>query len=165
MTGMSEGHDERLIELVKLADASAGECEWEHQIVEAVVGGHRDDPDRQRLADAFRFHARDDGDGDRFGPMLTFEGGATVPAPLSEIPDETCAVWAAVVGFATSPRVRARLHDLLFERRWGDVGSHGAGAIQAYIEDAALIDLPSLRAADGLRRAYDLSRCIRREIL
>lgn len=163
---MTEGHDGAFVALAKLADAAAAECEWEHQIVEAVVGDHRDDLDRQRLAEAFRFHARDDDNGgERFGPMLTFEGGATVPAPLSEISDETCASWATVVGVATHPRVRARLHDLLFERRWGDVGSHGAGAIRAYIEDAELIHPPSLRSADALRRAYDLARRMRRDDL
>ena len=162
---MTEGHDRRSVELAILADAAAASGDREHHIVEAVVRDRREDLDRQRLADAFRFNARDDGDGKRFGPMLTFEGGATIPAPLSEIPDETCALWAAVAAAATHPSVRARLHDLLFERRWGDVGSHGAGAVQAYLENAALIDPPSLAAADALRRSYDLASRIRREDL
>lgn len=162
---MTEGQDPRSVELAVLADSAAASSDREHQIVEAVVGDRREDLDRQRLADAFRFHARDDGDGARFGPMFTFEGGATVPAPLSEIPDETCALWAAVAAAAAHPRVRARLHDLLFERRWGDVGSHGAGAVQAYLENAALMDPPPLAAADGLRRAYDLASGIGRDDL
>ncbi len=160
---MTETGDRAFIELAMLADDAAADHESEHQFVEAIVRNHRDDVDRQRLADAFRFHARDeDKDGERFGPMVTFEDGATIPAPLAEIPAETCSVWAKVAEHAAHSRVRARLHDLLFERRWPDVGVHAASAIQAYIVDAAAIDPPSLRTADALRRAYHLAKLTRR---
>ncbi len=76
--------DGELTELVGLVDAAADEREWEHQIAAAVVGEQRDNVVRQQLADAFRFHARDERKHpERFGPMFTFEGGATVPAPLA----------------------------------------------------------------------------------
>lgn len=158
--------DEDLIELARLADAAAAEHEWEHHIVEAVVGDQREDDLRQRLAEAFRFHALDKTKkGERFGPMFTFEGGGTVPAPSADIPDDTCAAWEAAAEHAAHPRVRARLHDLLFERKWGNVGSHAAGAVEAYLEDCEHIDPPSQRSVDGLRRAYQLARAIRRDDL
>lgn len=163
---MPESRDSTIIELARLADAAMAGHESEHHVVGALVDDHRDDLDRQRLADAFRFHARDEHkDGERFGPMVTFEGGATIPSPLVEIPVETCLVWAAVVDHAAHPSVRARLHDLLFERRWAHVGAHGESAIEAYIADAAASDPPSLRAADALRRAYHLAKLTRRDDL
>lgn len=157
---------DELIQRAAMADVAAAEHEGDHQIAQALVGDDRDHEARQRLADAFRFHARDiKKDGERFGPMVTFEGGATIPAPLAEMPDETCAEWAEVVELTTHPRVRARLHDLLFERRWADVGRHGAAAAEAYLEDAAQIDPPSQRIVDCLRRAHELSRLTRRDDL
>lgn len=158
--------DDAHLELARLADAAAVDCEWEHQIVESIVGDSRDDEDRQRLAEAFRFHAVEEKtDAERFGPMFTFEGGITVPAPLSEVPDNTCSLWAAVAEHATHPRVRARLHDLLFERKWPDVGQHAAAAIAAYLDDATSIDPPSFRTVDGLRRSHHLARLTRNDAL
>jgi len=152
---------EWMIELAALADQAAVECEWEHQFVKAIVGEHADDLTRQQLADAFRFHARDsDADEERFGPMVTFDNGASIPSPLRDVSPETCAVWAAVVEHSRNSRVRARLHDLLFECRRGDIGLHGASAVDAYLEDAGLADPPSLRTLDGLKRAYQLARLL-----
>jgi hypothetical protein len=160
---VGEPHDIH-IELAQLVDAAAADSEWEHQIVEAIVGDRRDDESRQRLAEAFRFHAREDSsDGERFGPMFKFEDGGSVPAPLADVPEETCAVWAAVAGEAQHPRVRARLHDLLFERKWGDIGRHAALAIDAYLDDATTISPPSLRAVDGLRRSHHIARLTRND--
>lgn len=159
--------ERQVIELAQLADVAAAENDWEHQVVDGIVGTHREDPDRQRLADAFRFHADhgEDRDRERFGPMVKFESGATIPAPLSEMPEETCTLWEAVAERATNSRVRARLHDLLFERRWGDVGTHAAAAIEAYLADAAPIDPPSLRTLDALGRAHNIAKMIRRSDL
>lgn len=150
--------DDRFITLARLADDAAADAEYAHNIVGAISGDNLEDVDRQRLADAFRFHVDKQAGGGRFGPTATFTNGTTVPAPLAEIPDETCEVWAGVVEHATHPRVRARLHDLLFERRWGNVGAHAAGAIEAYIEDVAPIDPPSLRTVDALARAHELAK-------
>lgn len=161
---MVDGDDDGMLELAKRADVAAAEQTWEHQIADATVGGRRDDTDRQRLADAFRFHARHE-NGERFGPMVTFEGGGSVPAPLAEIPNETCELWEAVLVHAEHPRVRARLHDLLFERRWGEVGVHLAEAAEAYLEDAAGSNPPSLHAVDALRRTDHLARLGRKNDL
>lgn len=155
--------DDRFITLAGVADKAAAGAGYSHHIVGAITGDKHDDVDRQRLADAFRFHVDKQDSGGRFGPMATFTDGTSVPAPLAEITDATCEVWAGVVDHATHPRVRARLHDLLFERRWGNVGAHAAGAIHAYIEEAAPIDPPSQRTVDGLARAHELAKLTKRE--
>lgn len=163
---VADGGDDRVVELAKRADAAAAEQEWEHQILNAILGDRRDDTDRLRLADAFRFHAREEANNsERFGPMVTFESGGSVPAPLAQMADETCELWEAVLVHAEHPRIRARLHDLLFERRWGVVGVHLTGAAEAYIEDGTAMDPPSWHSVDALRRAHHLARLGRRDDL
>ena len=157
---MADNH--RLVTLAGVADEAAAGAKYSHHIVGAITGDNHEDADRQRLADAFRFHVDKQDGGGRFGPMATFTDGTSVPAPLAEIPDEACEVWAGVVDHATHPRVRARLHDLLFERRWGNVGAHAADAIHAYIEEVAPIDPPSQRTVDGLARAHELATLTKR---
>ena len=166
MAPMTGNHPDLMIELAALADQAAVECEWAHQVADLIVGDLREDEIRQRLADAFRFYARSSNNGEeRFGPMVTFDSGASIPGPLADVSDETCVIWAAVAEHSKSPRVQARLHDLLFERRWNDVGIHGAAAVDAYRRDASQIDPPSLRTVDGLGRAYRLTRLLGREDL
>ncbi len=48
---MNDGDDASFLELTRLADVAASEHEWEHSIVEAIVGDHREGLDRQRLAE------------------------------------------------------------------------------------------------------------------
>lgn len=148
--------------LAAIADVAAMEHDWEHHIVAAIVGDERDDSRRQHLADAFRFHVERGDTKARFGPMLVLENGHTVPAPLAETADETCSLWSRVASHASNPRVRARLHDLLFERRWGDVGNHATAAVEAYLEVAGAADPPSIGTLDALQRAHELSRMTRR---
>lgn len=163
---MAVERDDRIFELAALADSAAAECDWEHQILLAIVSDHGDDADHQRLADAFRFHARRSANnGERFGPMLTFENGESVPAPLMEVPDETCALWEEVLTISRHPRIRARLADLLFLRRSGNIGSHLATAAAAYIEDGTSTDPPTMHSVDALCRAYALARAGRQDDL
>ena len=163
---MTDAQPDLMTELAALADEAAVEYEWAHQFADSIVGDFREDETRQRLADAFRFYARSSGDGEeRFGPMVTFDSGASIPGPLADVSDETCVIWAAVAERSKIPRVQARLHDLLFERRWSNVGLHGAAAVDAYMSDAGQIDPPSLRTVDGLRRAYQLARLLGRSDL
>lgn len=154
----------RVASLARLADAAASEYEWEHQITDAIVAGDGENVDRQRLADAFRFstgHGRS-AKGDRFGPMIAVEDGAMITVQVVDTPDEVCTLWDEIAQAATSPLLRARLHDLLFERRWGDVGAHGSRAIEAYLEDSATTEPPSLHSVDALGRARHLATLIRR---
>ena len=153
---------DRFKTFARIADEAATDAKYSHHIVGAIIEDNPDDVDRQRLADAFRFHVDTQAGGEHFGPMATFTNGTTIPAPLAEIPTETCEVWAGVVDHATHARVRARLHDLLFERRWGNPGAHAAGAIEAYIEDVAPIDPPSMRTVDALVRAHELAKMTKR---
>ena len=166
MAVVTDAQADLMTQLAALADAAAVECEWPHQIADSIVNDLREDETRQRLAGAFRFFASGSGAGEeRFGPMVTFDSGASIPGPLSDVSDETCVVWAAVAERSMSSRVQARLHDLLFERRWNNVGQHGAAAVDAYLSDAGQIDPPSLRTVDALRRAYQLARLLGRSDL
>src|SRR2546427_750821 len=55
-----------------------------------------------------------------WGPFApVFEGPHGVfPAPLPKIEDRWLMLWADVVQASTTPVVRSRLNDLLWERRW-----------------------------------------------
>jgi hypothetical protein len=72
-----------------------------------------------------------------FVPMMEGDGFC-YPPRVDEVASEDCEVWGAVAGAVSSPVARARLHDLCFERRCGDVGAHGRAAIDAYLEMAAV---------------------------
>jgi hypothetical protein len=96
-----------------------------------------------------------------FEPMMEGEGFC-YPPRLDSITDEECEVWGAVADAVSSPIARARLNDLCFERRWGDVGARGRAAINAYLEMATVdpysLDenrrlLVSLGRVDWLSRA------------
>jgi hypothetical protein len=72
-----------------------------------------------------------------FVPMMEGDGFC-YPPRLEAITDEDCEVWRAVADAVSSPVARARLNDLCFERRYGDVGARGRVAIDAYLEMAAV---------------------------
>ena len=100
---MTHARPDSMTGLSAVADAAAFECEWPHQIADLIVGDFREDETRQRLADAFRFFASGSGVGEeRFGPMVTFDSGASIRGPLSDVSDETCVVWAAVTEHSKS---------------------------------------------------------------
>ncbi len=118
------------------------------------------------LADAFRYmpNHREKAVG-RFGPMVVFTDGTTVPRSLSEVPPEQCEIWDRAGKLAESPRVRARFHDLLFERRFGKVGEHGIQAAKAYLAVGTADSPPDLEAVDALARAHQLARLMRQDAL
>src|SRR4051794_26410169 len=55
-------------------------------------------------------------EGAPFGAMFEFEGGR-LPPRLSDVPSEDVAVWDAACDAIDDPRSRARLGDLLWERK------------------------------------------------
>jgi len=66
------------------------------------------------LATAFHYWLRD---GDPvFGSVFTWNDGSAWPPPVSEVPDEVVALWAACAERTPSMIARARLHDLCFIR-------------------------------------------------
>lgn len=102
-----------------------------------------------------------------FRPWIETSAGSS-PAPLTEIPNQLRAVWDRYAALLASPAARARLHDLCFETRHGDVQVHARAAVDAYLEVAGLASTKQggedtgpgrqLVAVHALQRALDLSR-------
>lgn len=91
-----------------------------------------------------------------FGPPLESAEG-NYPTPLPQIDDNTLAIWADAYGRIADPLLRARLADLLWERKVGPQPAQRArSAFDAYM---TLADRPAwydLRRADALIRALEL---------
>ena len=102
-----------------------------------------------------------------FGPWIVTSEGRDPPW-LSELPQEVLALWDKCSTRVRSPAVRARLHDLCFEARYGQVGAHARAAVQAYVElgdqygsdvaDEMNRILVGLAAVRSLQRALELAR-------
>ena len=93
-----------------------------------------------------------------FEPMIELVTGDTEPPRLSSVPDAWLALWDRAAASDLSAPGRARFHDLLAERRWGDVVAHGRAAISAYIEVGQLERWSDLDRADALVRGLSLAR-------
>ena len=112
------------------------------------------------------------------GPLipLLVAGGKAMPRPVNQTDDSWHRVWAAAAEVANHPALLARLHDLLWLVRYGDEPHrHAKCAFTAYLSASELPwsvtghpsakdseDAGELDAIDGLRRARDLGREIRR---
>jgi hypothetical protein len=95
-----------------------------------------------------------------YAPMLELADGRVYPTPLDAAPDEWLMIWAALVDQVPHPAARSRLHDLLWERRWGSrPDQHARGAIDAF-EELASGGWSSLDRAECLARALELARAI-----
>lgn len=162
MLGVEISSDE-FTRLAGLADDAADQHEWEHQISRAILASDAGELARM-VAMSFDYHAAHrsrEGDPDhRFGPMLEFVDGTAVPSALERQSDEVCMVWNEVAVRASSPIVLARLHDLLFERRWPDVGHHGRSAAEAYLTVGSAVP-PEMQQVDALCRAHQIARVIK----
>lgn len=93
-----------------------------------------------------------------FEPMIRFESGETVPPLIERVDGKWVAIWAVVAREVEASPARARLHDLLAERRFEDVRAHGLAAASAYREVATLAHWDALDRADCLIRALLLGR-------
>jgi len=72
-----------------------------------------------------------------FVPMMEGDGFCH-PPHIEDVPAEVGLLWGAVADQVRSPLARARLSDLCFEGRWGNVGEHGRVAVDAYLEMSKL---------------------------
>lgn len=95
-----------------------------------------------------------------YGPMLELTDGRVYPLQLNDVPDDWLALWTEVLDHLRHPAARARLHDLLWERRWGSRPDlHARSAVDAYDELAATPWEPLYRA-EALVRALELARAV-----
>lgn len=95
-----------------------------------------------------------------YGPMLELAEGGVYPTPVDAAPDEWPETWATLVDQVQHPAARSRLHDLLWERRWGPrPDQHARGAIDAF-EELAAGTWSALDRAECLNRALEIARGI-----
>ncbi len=71
--------------------------------------------------------------GCRLGPQINTETYA-YPARVREVPEPEVRLWRELAGRVEHPAARARLHDLLVERRDGNGRAHAEAAVDAYLE-------------------------------
>ncbi|MFN8027349.1 MAG: DUF4209 domain-containing protein [Acidimicrobiia bacterium] len=146
---------ERAAEVARLLDEAALQ-EWDDNVAVAIERLLPDD-DGAALGLAFRFYvSQEDGSRHRWRPLLRVDpNGNQVETGLADLDEPVIRTWEAVVSLAVHPRVRARLHDLLFERRSGDVGAHAREAINSYLT-VALTPSSTVAEVDAITRAFDL---------
>ncbi len=91
-----------------------------------------------------------------WGPMLEMDGRIW-PPPLPTVADEHLAAWAdAAAALSDLPLGAARLHDLLWERRWGERPDlHARSAVDAYT--ALIPESESLDSAHHIARSMELA--------
>lgn len=95
-----------------------------------------------------------------YGPMLELADGRVYPPPVDEVPEDWPKTWAMVAEQAEHAAARSRLHDLLWERKWGSrPDNHARSAIDAFEELAGGVWSP-LDRAECLVRALELARSI-----
>jgi hypothetical protein len=95
-----------------------------------------------------------------FGPNLETSQGV-FPPPLNIVEDTRIRGWAAIANEDTNAVISSRLHDLLWERKWGkrpDV--HARAAIDAYVA-LAVGPWDSLDRANCLTRALEIAILIK----
>lgn len=163
--------DDELRRLVVRLDAAASRAKDPHHVVARVdlTNEERCGP-LGALVMAFQYgHDPDSKPGEAyFRSLLRCKKGCQHPPKLSAVPGAVAALWDRAASLVSSPMARARLHDLCFEGRWGDVGSHARLAGEAYLELADALaevdasDQPgavlALRQREALQRARALGR-------
>ena len=85
--------------------------------------------------------------------------GAAMP-DVPEVSSDEVLLWTALADLVSAPAAVARIHDLLFLRREGDVGRSARQAAQAYV--AATLGRPNdLDTTTYLLRAWTLARLVK----
>ena len=94
-----------------------------------------------------------------FRPLWETPNGQ-YPRPFEEVEPDGMALWEKLGRLVTHASLRARLHDLLWEREWSSVPyTHALQAIDAYLELAPTTE-DGLDSANALGRARLLARRI-----
>lgn len=150
--------EQDMVELAQLADEAAEGAEDFHDVATALRPDVKAaDDDVHGIVQAFEYHLNREDNATVFAPMVTYEDGSSYPVPLPDAPDATLEAWAAVAAKADEPPIRARLHDLLFQRRHGNGRKNAQEAAEAYLE-LAITWRPITAAMELLPRALDLAR-------
>jgi hypothetical protein len=160
--------DEDIAALAHRVDSAASAAHTAHDLAEAfaLADEERSGPAGLVRA-AFHYHEsypRSDQKG-FFVPMMEGDDFC-YPPHIKDVLADDGLLWGAVADEVTAPIARARLNDLCFEGRWGNVGDRGRAAVDAYLEmsavDAYAVEeehRPSvaLGRVDWLGRAFTLA--------
>jgi hypothetical protein len=172
---MSDSNDHGLmIAVARVDNAAAGALDL-NVVAQSLAVVEADSELIVAVHQALLYYERQGETGDDyFGPQFEFENGS-YPTHLDHMSPEVVDAWEAVSARVTEPLVRARLHDLCFIRRSGNVGDHARQAIAAYLDLArrypsSNVEQPRrLRVAMGavkyISRALDLARATRQDDL
>lgn len=156
-------------ELVAALDAAAEEADDFWVIGDAIHKRVGDDEEKGKALRgviwAFRFdylaveqEASRQAEGSPWGPAMQF-GDARMPPPLRDIDDAFVEQWARLVAQARTAGVRARLHDLLWERKQGErPHEHALAAVDAYCEISEDPSWNWMARTHALERASELAR-------
>lgn len=99
----------------------------------------------------------------RAGAVLSTKGNVGMPS-IQDTSEEVVMLWRSLLGTITMPAAKARLNDLLFERRHDDVGEHGRRAVENYLESTEGVD-DDLETTTYLLRGWTLARQLKNEDL
>jgi hypothetical protein len=83
--------------------------------------------------------------------------GQSYPPQLADVPAEILELWTNTAALVSAPALQSRLHHLLFERKSGNLGTHGRRAAAAYLVLGAG-SWSSVERVNCLHWAYDLAR-------
>lgn len=97
-------------------------------------------------------------EGSPFGAMFEF-AESRMPPRLEDVPDADATVWLDAFDAADDPRLRSRLGDLIWSRRFGSEPHTAARqACEALVTLSRDGDWEPMEATDGLVRALELSQ-------
>ncbi len=100
-------------------------------------------------------------EGSPFGAMFEFAEGR-MPPRLEDVPDADATVWLDAFDAADDPRLRSRLGDLIWSRRFGSEPHTAARqACEALVALSRDGDWQPMEATEGLVRALELSQELR----
>lgn len=104
--------------------------------------------------------ARGDGEpGGQIEPLEQREAGWHLVCPIRSTSEDVRKLWEDLSAALTDPVLTARLHDLCFSARHGNVGSHGSAAVSAYLHWPTTA-LNPLRVSEGIARAFTMARAM-----
>jgi len=171
---MSDPIDELARAAARVDEAASGAIDV-MQITQHLSSIQEPDESIRAIYQALSYYERvGESDEDYFGPQMEYENGS-FPPRLNEMPPDVVDVWERVSLRVTEPLVSARLHDLCFIKRSGNVGDHARLAITAYLNLAHRYPSEEPEHPRRLRvaiatvkyvsRALDLARSTRQDLL
>lgn len=148
------------------ADPSISELQINGLIGKAVgAGASFDQAFVREVGCTFLYRLHIDRNGDQPAPGATLEpkdpSRSSFLRPISEVTADVASLWEELAGVLTHDRPLARLHDLLFTARHGNVGDHGRLAIVYYF--AAASDATDHDRVELLLRAWTIARAMHRD--